>query len=257
MENNHQEPSETEIAAALGIDLQEVHRLLQTSTDPISLQLSLDDHGVQFGETLQDPKASNPMEDARLDERTAAIVESMRALTPAERIVINLRFGLGLKELPRRAGDPRARFVVCEEARGIEYTLEEVGEKIGRTRERVRQLEADALEKLRNAEHPACFRLALQNEGDGQAPRKLAPFFSANGDVRMQWTWEDIGLPLRQANALKRQGMYTVGDYIHLKEKGLLTIPNMNTKGFQVVDDAIAAAFEDYGLHQTQRGQVE
>ncbi len=123
------EPSVEEIAAALGVSTEETQSLRVVSRHPVSLHEPLGGDGERALEDfLDDPDATNPgkaVDQHLLRER---IGEVLRSLTPREREVIELRFGL-------RDGHPR--------------TLEEVARAYGITRERIRQIEARGLLKLR------------------------------------------------------------------------------------------------------------
>jgi RNA polymerase primary sigma factor len=126
---NGREPSVEEIAAALGVTPEETQSLRVVSRHPVSLHEPLGGDGERALEDfLDDPDATNPgkaVDQHLLRER---ITEVLRSLTPREREVIELRFGL-------RDGHPR--------------TLEEVARAYGITRERIRQIEARGLLKLR------------------------------------------------------------------------------------------------------------
>jgi RNA polymerase primary sigma factor len=123
------EPTVEEIAAVLGVTAEETQSLRVVSRHPVSLHEPLGGDGERALEDfLDDPDATNPgkaVDQHLLRER---IAEVLRSLTPREREVIELRFGL-------RDGQPR--------------TLEEVARAYGITRERIRQIEARGLLKLR------------------------------------------------------------------------------------------------------------
>lgn len=123
------EPTVEEIAASLGVTPEETRSLRAVSKQPISLHEPLGGEGERsLGDFLNDPNQTNPghqVDQTLLRER---IAEVLRSLTPREREVIELRFGL-------RDGQPR--------------TLDEVARTYGITRERIRQIEARGLLKLR------------------------------------------------------------------------------------------------------------
>ncbi len=126
---NGREPSVEEIAAALGVSAEETQSLRVVSRHPISLHEPLGGDGERALEDfLDDPGASNPGKEVDQHLLRERIGEVLRSLTPREREVIELRFGL-------RDGHPR--------------TLEEVARAYGITRERIRQIEARGLLKLR------------------------------------------------------------------------------------------------------------
>jgi RNA polymerase primary sigma factor len=123
------EPSVEEIASILGTSVEETRSLRAVSRHPVSIHEPLgDDAERALGEFLDDPSAANPGLDADQHLLKERIAEVLRSLTPREREVIELRFGL-------KDGQPR--------------TLDEVAKCYGITRERIRQIEARSLLKLR------------------------------------------------------------------------------------------------------------
>ncbi len=120
------EPNHEEIAQRTGIRASTVRHILAVSNRPLSLETPVGEDST-LGDFLEDPSAS--AEDQLLDrERTVHVRRALARLKAREQTVLRLRFGIG-------GGD--------------EQTLEEVGQRLGVTRERVRQLEAAALDKLR------------------------------------------------------------------------------------------------------------
>jgi RNA polymerase primary sigma factor len=123
------EPTVEEIAAVLGVTAEETQSLRAVARHPISLHEPLGGDGERALEDfLDDPDATNPGQAVDQHLLRERITEVLRSLTPREREVIELRFGL-------RDGQPR--------------TLEEVARTYGITRERIRQIEARGLLKLR------------------------------------------------------------------------------------------------------------
>jgi len=123
------EPTVEEIAAVLGVTAEETQSLRVVSRHPVSLHEPLGGDGERALEDfLDDPDATNPGQQVDQHLLRERIAEVLRSLTPREREVIELRFGL-------RDGQPR--------------TLEEVARAYGITRERIRQIEARGLLKLR------------------------------------------------------------------------------------------------------------
>jgi RNA polymerase primary sigma factor len=124
------EPSEEELAAAMGMQPQEVHQALQATRVPMSLETPVgEEEESALVDFIVDEADKSPEDQAYehlLTDETRHILEE--TLTPRERLVIQLRFGLG---------DGRV------------YPLDRIGKKLGLTRERVRQIEAQALQKLR------------------------------------------------------------------------------------------------------------
>jgi RNA polymerase primary sigma factor len=124
------EPSETELAEALGMEVDRLHELEAAPGTPISLELPVgEDEEQELGDVLADEASTSPEEAATVRTMKAEVQEVLEdVLTSRERLVLQLRFGLG---------------------NGHTYPLEQVGRQLGITRERVRQIEAGALAKLR------------------------------------------------------------------------------------------------------------
>ncbi len=123
------EPTVEEIAASLGVSAEETRSLRVVARHPVSLHEPLGGEGERsLGDFLDDPGATNPGQAVDQHLLRERIAEVLRSLTPREREVIELRFGL-------RDGQPR--------------TLDEVAKTYGITRERIRQIEARGLVKLR------------------------------------------------------------------------------------------------------------
>ncbi len=124
------EPTEEELAAALGAGMHEVRQALKATRAPISLETPVgEEEEGELGDFIVDESAKAPDERAYeriLKDETHRVLQE--TLTTREQLVLQLRFGLG---------------------NGHVYPLEKIGEKMGITRERVRQIEAQALIKLR------------------------------------------------------------------------------------------------------------
>src|SRR6202045_2671044 len=123
------DPAPDEIATRTGIPLPQVERALTTVPEPISLDAPVGEDGdATLADLIEAPDADNPLAAAAAGELGKLVAEALADLTPREQRILRMRFGLG-----------GAR----------EHTLQEVGETFGVTRERIRQIEAKALEKLR------------------------------------------------------------------------------------------------------------
>jgi RNA polymerase primary sigma factor len=123
------EPTIEEIAATIGVTAEETRSLRAVAKSPVSLHEPLGGDGERaLGDFLDDPSQGNPGQQADHSLLRERIAEVLRSLTPREREVIELRFGL-------KDGHPR--------------TLDEVARSYGITRERIRQIEARGLIKLR------------------------------------------------------------------------------------------------------------
>jgi RNA polymerase primary sigma factor len=126
------EPSSEEIAKRMDIPVSKVRKVLKIAQEPISLETPIgEEEDSHLGDFIEDRNVVSPSEaviNLNLKEQTEAL---LKTLTPREEKVIKMRFGLG---------------------DGSEHTLEEVGQSFAVTRERIRQIEAKALRKLR---HPS------------------------------------------------------------------------------------------------------
>jgi RNA polymerase primary sigma factor len=130
LQTNGREPTPEEIAFEMGITPQKVREILKISRDPVSLHAPVGEEGdSQLGDFIEDEDAVAPIEAVGEIMQREELVRVLSALTHRERKVIELRFGLD-GEHPR--------------------TLEEVGQKFGVTRERIRQIEAKTLAKLKS-----------------------------------------------------------------------------------------------------------
>jgi len=127
------EPSSEEIAIKMDIPVSKVRKVLKIAQEPISLETPIgEEEDSHLGDFIEDKTIANPA-DAVITMNLREITEEvLKSLTPREEKVIKMRFGLG--------------------PNGSEHTLEEVGQHFAVTRERIRQIEAKALRKLR---HPS------------------------------------------------------------------------------------------------------
>jgi RNA polymerase primary sigma factor len=126
------EPTTDEIAEKLGITPEKVREIMKIAQDPVSLETPIgEEEDSHLGDFIPDEDSPAPAEAASQSMLREQLIEVLRTLTPREEHVIKLRFGLY---------DGRCR------------TLEEVGKEFRITRERIRQIEAKALRKLR---HPS------------------------------------------------------------------------------------------------------
>jgi RNA polymerase primary sigma factor len=123
-------PTVEEIAAALQLPLHKVQWTIKVSWRPLSLESPVgDDDGAELGQFIEDKVSLTPMQSAYQSMLRSKMAEVLDALSPRESQVLRWRFGL---------------------YDGHEYTLEEVGQKFGLTRERIRQIEGKALRHLRH-----------------------------------------------------------------------------------------------------------
>ena len=127
------EPSSEELAQAMDIPTQKAEQMITFARRPLSLDMPTDDEEESaLGDFIEDESAVVPVEAVSASMLRDVIMEILQELPPREVRVLQLRYGL---------------------LDGETYTLEEVGKKLGVTRERVRQIEAQALSRLRHPAH--------------------------------------------------------------------------------------------------------
>jgi RNA polymerase primary sigma factor len=124
----NRDPSTKELADESGLSEQRIEELLDLVEDPVSLETPVGDGESLYGDLIEDTSSDRPDEETAINLRRHELTRALQSLNPRMRHVLELRFGLA-------GSDPK--------------TLEEVGEGLGITRERVRQLEARALRELR------------------------------------------------------------------------------------------------------------
>jgi len=126
------DPTTEEIADRLGVPPRKVEQIIRVSQRPLSLEMPVgEEEDSYLGDFIEDAEADSPTDSASQTMLRQVIDEIFESLTPREVRILQLRFGL---------------------VDGYSYTLEEVGKKFGVTRERIRQIEAQALGRLR---HPS------------------------------------------------------------------------------------------------------
>jgi len=125
------EPTNEEIAQKLVVPTRKVEEVFRAIQDPIALQTPVGDEDTELEDFIGDKNSPSPYSDAEKIETSEQIQKVLKTLTPKEEMVIRMRFGIGADR---------------------DHTLEEVGRHLSITRERVRQIEAKALRKLK---HPS------------------------------------------------------------------------------------------------------
>jgi RNA polymerase primary sigma factor len=125
------DPTAEEIAAEMGVDVDKVKHIMKISQDTISLQTSVGDSedDSELSDFIEDEETINPEDEASLGLLEDYIEEAVDQLSGRERKILEMRFGLG-------------------ESKGVTHTLEQVGQEFDVTRERIRQIEAKALNKI-------------------------------------------------------------------------------------------------------------
>ena len=125
-----------EIATRTGISIPQVERALSMVQEPMSLDMPIGEDGdATLGDLVEAPDGSDPHGAAEASALQDVVADALARLTPREERILRMRFGIGVTD---------------------EHTLEEVGKTFGVTRERIRQIEAKALQKLR---HPSRSRV--------------------------------------------------------------------------------------------------
>ncbi|MBI4524372.1 MAG: sigma-70 family RNA polymerase sigma factor [Deltaproteobacteria bacterium] len=137
-------PSPEEIAREMGISEKDVVTILGLEAEPVSLDAPIPDGEGQIKDLIEDQRATNPFDEVSHADLRLKITHALSALPLREEAVLRFRFGIG-----------HAR----------DYTLEEIGEKFGVTRERIRQLEQRALRSLRAPD-----RIAKSGSGQDLRP---------------------------------------------------------------------------------------
>ncbi|WP_417601303.1 RNA polymerase sigma factor RpoD [Pararhodobacter oceanensis] len=126
------EPSPEELADKLQMPLDKVRKVLKIAKEPISLETPIgDEEDSQLGDFIEDKNATLPLDSAIQENLRETTTRVLSSLTPREERVLRMRFGIGMN---------------------TDHTLEEVGQQFSVTRERIRQIEAKALRKLK---HPS------------------------------------------------------------------------------------------------------
>jgi len=125
------EPLPEEMASEMSLALSKVHHIRKISQDTISLEITVgkDDEGTTLGAFIEDVETISPHQAAGQKLLKEHVIEILETLNPREQKILEMRFGL--KD-------------------GITNTLEKVGKKFGVTRERIRQIEAKALDRIRD-----------------------------------------------------------------------------------------------------------
>ena len=137
------EPQPEELAEKLGMPLEKVRKVLKIAKEPISLETPIgDEEDSHLGDFIEDKNAIIPLDAAIQSNLREATTRVLASLTPREERVLRMRFGIGMN---------------------TDHTLEEVGQQFNVTRERIRQIEAKALRKLKHPSRSRKLRSFLDN----------------------------------------------------------------------------------------------
>ena len=130
LQDKGRDPSPEELAQQMGMPEEKIRKVMKIAKEPISMETPVgDDDDSHIGDFLEDGNLALPDEAATADSLKENIKSALASLTPRESKVLMMRFGIGTNR---------------------DHTLEEVGRELGVTRERIRQIEAKALRKLRH-----------------------------------------------------------------------------------------------------------
>ena len=130
LQEKGRDPTPEELAQQMGMPEEKIRKVLKIAKEPISMETPVgDDDDSHIGDFLEDGNLALPDEAATADSLKENIKSALASLTPRESKVLMMRFGIGTNR---------------------DHTLEEVGRELGVTRERIRQIEAKALRKLRH-----------------------------------------------------------------------------------------------------------
>jgi len=134
----HREKASPDLLRRWDEATQRVEEILKTAEEPVSLESPVgDEDNSTLADYIEDAEAAEPIDEAVMDNLRESVRQSLDALSERERQVLEMRFGL---------------------ADGINHSLEEISERFGLTRERIRQIEGSALRKLRNPRQPGSLR---------------------------------------------------------------------------------------------------
>ncbi|WP_342641713.1 RNA polymerase sigma factor RpoD [Rhodoligotrophos ferricapiens] len=137
------EPTPEELAEKLGMPLEKVRKVMKIAKEPISLETPIgDEEDSHLGDFIEDKNAILPIDAAIQSNLRETTTRVLASLTPREERVLRMRFGIGMN---------------------TDHTLEEVGQQFSVTRERIRQIEAKALRKLKHPSRSRKLRSFLDN----------------------------------------------------------------------------------------------
>jgi RNA polymerase primary sigma factor len=137
------EPTPEELAEKLGMPVEKVRKVLKLAREPLSIETPVgDEEDVRLGDLIEDKNAIQPIDAAIQSNLRETTTRVLASVTPREERVLRMRFGIGINK---------------------DHTLEEVGQQFSVTRERIRQIEAKALRKLKHPSRSKSLRSFLDN----------------------------------------------------------------------------------------------
>ncbi|MGB9712486.1 MAG: sigma-70 family RNA polymerase sigma factor [Dissulfurimicrobium sp.] len=135
------EPAPLEISERTGLPMEKIYSILEASREPVSLETPVGDEDSTLGDFIENRDAASPYETVKEKELTERVKGILATLSPREEKIIRLRFGIG---------------------EDSEYTLEEIGKRFNVSRERIRQIEKKALNRLRHSSRKDRLRYFLE-----------------------------------------------------------------------------------------------
>jgi RNA polymerase primary sigma factor len=137
------EPTPEDLAEKLGMPLEKVRKVLKIAKEPLSLETPIGDEGAShLGDLIEDKNAILPIDAAIQSNLRETTIRVLASLTPREERIVRMRFGIGMN---------------------ADHTLDEVGQQFSLTRERIRQIEAKALKKLKHPSRSSALRSFLKS----------------------------------------------------------------------------------------------
>jgi RNA polymerase primary sigma factor len=146
LQETGKEPTPEELAKKMELSEDKIRKVQKISKEPISMETPVgDDEDSHLGDFIEDLSASSPIESATNESLKEIVLEMLESLTPREAKVLRMRFGIDMN---------------------TDHTLEEVGKQFDVTRERIRQIEAKALRKLRHPTRSEKLRSFIEGESE-------------------------------------------------------------------------------------------
>jgi RNA polymerase primary sigma factor len=137
------EPTPEELAEKLGMPVEKVRKVLKLAREPLSIETPVgDEEDVRLGDLIEDKNAIQPIDAAIQSNLRETTTRVLASLTPREERILRMRFGIGMNK---------------------DHTLESVGQQFSVTRERIRQIEAKTLRKLKHPSRSRILRSFLDN----------------------------------------------------------------------------------------------
>ncbi len=145
LQESGREATPEELAEKMDMSEDKVRKVLKIAKEPISMETPVGDDDSHLGDFIEDSNMESPIDMATAEGLREATLEVLSTLTPREAKVLRMRFGIEMN---------------------ADHTLEEVGKQFDVTRERIRQIEAKALRKLRHPARSEKLRSFLEGEGE-------------------------------------------------------------------------------------------